>query len=125
MTFSNVSYLREVMAGVEKDEPNVLHVCLMAPLSVVEQRIRARADALGVAPSPWTLRRAAECCLAHRSAEFAVHIEAGPRTPSEVAAELAALLGALPDKPLPPTNGAHHSIAIARYSPLAAERQNR
>jgi hypothetical protein len=88
MTFSNVSYLSEVMAGVERGEPNPLHVCLVAPLSVVERRIRARADALGVAPSPWTLRRAAECCVAHRSAEFAVHVDAGVRTPPEVAAEV-------------------------------------
>jgi hypothetical protein len=106
MTFSNVSYLREVMAGVERGEPNALHVCLVAPLSVVERRIRARADALGVAPSPWTLRRAAECCVAHRSAEFAVHVDAGARTPPEVAAELVALAGA-PNAALPPTNGAY------------------
>jgi hypothetical protein len=101
MTFSNVSYLREVMAGVAPGEPHALHVCLVAPLSVVERRIRARADALGVAPSLWTLRRAAECCVAHRSAEFALHVDAGARTPLEVAAEVIALVGA-PNKARPP-----------------------
>ena len=116
MTFSNVSYLSEVMAGVEPGEPNALHVCLMAPLSVVEQRIRARADAPGVAPSPWTLRRAAACCVAHLSAEFAVHVDAGARTPPEVAAEVVALAGALPIKALQPTNGAHRLRVIARCS---------
>jgi len=91
MTFSNVSYLREVVAGVEPGEPKVLHVCLMAPMSVVEQRIRARADALGVAPSSWTLRRAAECCAAHQSPEFALHVPAGSRTPEEVGSDVVAL----------------------------------
>lgn len=90
MTFSNLSYLHEVVAGVEPREPKVLHVCLVAPLPVVEHRIRARADALGVAPSSWTLRRAAECCAAHQSSGFALHVPAGSRTPDEVASDVIA-----------------------------------
>ncbi|MEO8482587.1 MAG: AAA family ATPase [Acidobacteriota bacterium] len=110
MTYSDVSYLREVVTGVETGEPRVLHLCLTAPWSVVEQRIRARAAALGVAPSSWTLRRAAECCVAHQSPEFALHVPTGSRTPEEVASAVMALARALPNAPLQPTSGAGTTI---------------
>jgi hypothetical protein len=97
MTFSNVSYLREVLTGVEPGDSKVVHVCLIAPLSIVERRIKARAQAQGVEPSPWELRRAAECCVAHQSPEFALHVQVGSLKPAEVAAEVIALASALPD----------------------------
>ncbi len=110
MTYSNVSYLREVMTGVESGESRVLHLCLTAPWPVVEQRIRVRAAALGVAPSAWTLRRAAECCVDHQSPEFALHVPTSCRTPEEVASVVVALARVLPNPPLQPTSGAGTTI---------------
>lgn len=81
MAFSNLAYLDEVRDGLRRFEPRVLHVCLVAPLAVVEERLRSRkAEA-------WAFRQAAECCRAHARDEFAVHIDA-TRTPEEIAGEI-------------------------------------
>ena len=43
MAFSNLSYLHEVRAGISRSEPHVLHLCLVAPMEVVEERLCRRA----------------------------------------------------------------------------------
>ena len=59
----------------------MLHVCLLAPLPVVQERLKARADARGEALSPWSLRRADECGAAHQASEFALHVQTAFRDP--------------------------------------------
>jgi chloramphenicol 3-O-phosphotransferase len=84
MAFSNVQYLDEIRAGIRAFEPHVLHFCLVAPLDVVQERLqRRRNDA-----TEWELRRAGECCIAHRDDAFAQQIDAAHRNPDEIADEI-------------------------------------
>ena len=82
MAFSNLAYLDEIRRGLGRFEPHVVHVCLVAPVDVVHERIRGRGDV-----DRWPYDRAAECCVAHASAEFATHISAAG-TPDDLAEEL-------------------------------------
>ena len=81
MAFSNPAYLEEIRSAAERIDDRVLHVCLVAPLPVVEERLRRRGA------EPWSFRRAAECCVAHESVVFATHVNA-ERDPHELAEEL-------------------------------------
>jgi broad-specificity NMP kinase len=82
MAFSNTAYLDEIRRGISRFEPDVVHVCLVAPLDVVHARLRRRGDT-----DEWPYRRASECCIAHQRIEFAVHVDAA-RDPEVIAAEL-------------------------------------
>jgi chloramphenicol 3-O-phosphotransferase len=84
MAFSNPAYLREIRAGVSRFEPRVVHVCLVAPLEVVRERLHRR----GRDANEWVRRRAAECCIAHASEEFAMQVSAGDRAPDAIADEI-------------------------------------
>jgi chloramphenicol 3-O-phosphotransferase len=84
MAFSNVAYLREIEAGVRRFEPHVLHLCLIAPIEVVEERLERREGAAGLKDS-WAYRRAVECCAAHSEAVFEEHIPAAGASASDVA----------------------------------------
>jgi hypothetical protein len=88
MTFSNLAYLREVREGLAAGGRDVRHVCLVAPLAVVQERLRRRGS--DATRSAWSWRRAAECCAAHADPAFAVHVDASARTPSEIAPEILA-----------------------------------
>jgi predicted kinase len=81
MAFSNAAYLREIRDGISRFEPDVFHFCLVAPVEVVHDRLRGRGD------DAWPYKRAAECCLAHASDEFATHV-AADRDPRVIAAEI-------------------------------------
>jgi chloramphenicol 3-O-phosphotransferase len=87
MAFSNRAYLGEIMDKVRGIDPDVQHFCLVAPLEIVEARLRKRGDA----PKhlEWQLRRAKVCCEAHKSPEFAIRIEAVDRDPEAIAREIA------------------------------------
>ena len=90
MTFSNVAYLDEIRRGLARFESHVVHVCLVAPLPIIEERLRHRgADAIRNA---WEFRRAAECCDAHRSTDFSHHVDASDRTPNQLADAILAML---------------------------------
>nr|MDQ3282054.1 hypothetical protein [Acidobacteriota bacterium] len=86
MAFSNIDYLREIQRGIARFEPDAYHVCLVAPLSVVEERLRTRR--LQPKDAAWQFRRAAECCAVHGDPAFATHINAADRTVREVAGEI-------------------------------------
>jgi predicted kinase len=86
MTFSNSAYLDEIRAGISRFEPRLFHVCLVAPIEVIRERL-ARRD-VKAADTAWQFRRAAECCNVHDRPEFAVQIGAFNRSPDEIAAEL-------------------------------------
>ena len=92
MTFSNESYLRELVTDVRAVDAATFHFCLTAPLGVVQQRLQQR-DALR-GPTAWQLRRAAECCQAHQKAAYAVQVATEGRSPREVAAAILAQLPA-------------------------------
>ena len=90
MAFSNLAYLREIMAKARRADPDVRHFCLTAPLEVVEARLRRRDDA--PFHLEWQLRRAKTCCEAHKSADFAVRIDATTATPEQIARDIARVL---------------------------------
>lgn len=83
MAISNPAHLDEIRAGVERPHENVVHVCLIATVEVVHDRLRAR----GADPdrNAWEFRRAAECCAVHGGPAFAVHIDAATTTPGDIA----------------------------------------
>jgi len=89
MAFSNASYLSEVRDAIARFDPQVLHVCLVAPVEVVHARLRAR----GSDPRrhAWEYRRASECCAVHGSARFAIHVDSSDRTPEQLADYLISL----------------------------------
>ncbi|HEY0140306.1 MAG TPA: AAA family ATPase [Thermoanaerobaculia bacterium] len=92
MAFSNIEYLDEIRAGLQRFEPRLLHLCLVAPVDVVHQRLRARgAD---VTREAWEYRRAAECCIAHAGEEFATRVPAAGRDPEQIAEELFSVVAA-------------------------------
>ncbi len=82
MAISNPAYLREIVKGIRRFEPRVVHFCLTAPIDVVRERLRQRP------PNAWVERRAAECCVAHGDETFGTQIDATTRTPDEIAEEL-------------------------------------
>ncbi|HUR82540.1 MAG TPA: AAA family ATPase [Thermoanaerobaculia bacterium] len=87
MAFSNPAYLREIRDGVGESK----HVCLVASEEVVLARLRAR----GVDAGEWVMRRALECCAAHRELAPAETIPAGG-APAEIVEELLLRLRAAP-----------------------------
>lgn len=86
MAFSNANYLNDIRAGIQQFDHQCVHCCLVAPLEIVQERLKQR----GADPkrNPWEFRRAAECCVAHADAAFANHVSAGNRSPDEIANEL-------------------------------------
>ena len=87
MAISNAAYLAELRDGASRFDPRVLHVCLVAPFGVVQERLRGRGNDAG----EWAMRRARECCDAHADPRFAVQVDA-QREPSAIVEELLARL---------------------------------
>jgi hypothetical protein len=86
MTYSNLAYLGEFQRGIGGRGVGTFHFCLTAPHEVVLERLRLREGRRG--PSEWQLRRSAECCVAHQSADFAIHIRTEGRTPEQIADDI-------------------------------------
>jgi hypothetical protein len=84
MAFSNEAYLREIRAGIGRFEPRALHFCLVAPFTVVSERLRRRSGNGAGSDMEWEYRRAAECCAAHASASFAERVSTENRTADRV-----------------------------------------
>lgn len=74
MAFSSTEYLREISRGISRFEPVIFHFCLVAPIDVVERRLRQRGEDPARTPRPF--ERAYQCCIAHESIEFARHVDA-------------------------------------------------
>lgn len=92
MAFSNPDYLREIRAGISRFEPRHLHVCLVAPLEVVRQRLQTRqVDPRG---AQWQHRRTAECCAVHNDEVFATQIDAADRDVNQIAGQIVQMLTA-------------------------------
>lgn len=85
MAFSNLAYLDEIRGGLSRFEPEVRHLCLVAPLAVVEERLRLRGADLTDPRAAWQYRRAAECCAAHAAAAFAEHLPTAGLTARQTA----------------------------------------
>ena len=92
MAFSNFSYLREFLDGARAADREVVLVCLVAPLAVVQHRLAARAAGHDTIVSAWEVKRAAECCEAHLSDVFGRPVAAGCRSPESLAEEIATLV---------------------------------
>ena len=88
MAFSNLSYLEELASALSRSGP-VSKFCLIAPLQVVRERLKRRAQAEGTAVDQWALLRAEECCHAHRSPAFGHPIDATATTGEIVRAMIA------------------------------------
>jgi len=93
MTFSNESHLNEIRTGLGRAGHEVRHFCLRAPLGIVRARLAGRGEAPGDPRSSWVHQRAEECCVAHASNAFRVHVSTAGRSPAEIAADIAAELG--------------------------------
>ncbi len=89
MTFTHKTYFREVKEGLKASGKPLLHVCLTAPLPVVQQRLTQRGEVMGDPRFEWVHRRAIDCFHAHQDPEFALHIPTEGRAPDEIAAQLA------------------------------------
>ncbi len=89
MAFSERGYLEEVRSALASRGQTVMHFCLTAPLEIVQERLRNRGEPVEDPQWAWVHRRAAECCDAHRSSEFGVHVPTEHRAPSAVAAAIA------------------------------------
>ena len=87
MAFSEPRYLDEIRRGAERFDRRVHHFCLVAPLEVVQERLRTRGDQPDT--HAWEYRRAAECCVAHRSDWSAQHVDASAATPAQLASQIA------------------------------------
>ena len=93
MAFSNLSYLNGFLSHLRGRGIPTLHFCLVAPYAVVLERMRNRQKD---GPTPWQIRRSAECCDAHGAPEFAEHIPTAGRSAIEIANEIAARVRARP-----------------------------
>lgn len=89
MAFSEHRYLEEVRSALASSSRPVLHFCLTAPLDVVQARLATRGEPAHDPTWAWVHRRAAECCLAHESPDFATHVPTAQLSPEDVAADLA------------------------------------
>ena len=85
MAFSDAGYLQEIRAGIRRFESRQFHVCLVAPIEVVRQRLQNRQ--VDPADAAWQDRRAAECCAVHQGAAFATQVDAD-RDVNEIADEI-------------------------------------
>lgn len=88
MAFSNVAYLDEIRNDLAARGIEVIHLCLVAPVEVVHDRITRRASGVHDDDVRWQLRRAAECCVAHESDVFGERIPVGDMQPEELAEQL-------------------------------------
>lgn len=86
MAFSDAGYLREIRAGIGRFESREFHFCLVAPIEVVQQRLRQRQ--LDSADAAWQSRRAAECCAVHHADDFATQVDTTGRDVSEISEEI-------------------------------------
>lgn len=86
MAFDRTEILGEIRDGLRRCDPDVRHLCLTAPLEVVEGRIARRGDR--DARRAWVRRRAAECCAAHAGDAFAERVPTEGRTAEQVVDEL-------------------------------------
>jgi hypothetical protein len=86
MAFTNLAYLEDFLAYLRSCGVSTRHFCLTAPHALVLERLAAREKR---GPTPWQLRRSAECCDAHRAPEFAEHVPTAGRSAHEVAKEIA------------------------------------
>jgi len=90
MAFSNLAYLKEFREGARRMDPDVRHFCLVAPLEVVERRIAGRGGTQR--DLAWQRGKAKICCEAHKSADFAVRIDAATLTPEQIAHDITRVL---------------------------------
>jgi hypothetical protein len=102
MAFSNLAYLDEIRRGVGAFEPDVRHVCLVAPFEVVQERVRRRGS--DGPRGAWQHQRALECCEAHQRPEFREHIPTANRSTQAIVDDLVARLG-VPQISQPLTHG--------------------
>ena len=86
MSFSEPSYLEEVVRGARRVDAATHHFCLVAPEAVVHERLRKR----GADPTKnaWEFRRASECCSVHGDATFGTHVPAAERSAEALAADI-------------------------------------
>jgi len=89
MAISEVRYLEELREGLASRGRPVLHFCLTAPLPIVRARLETRGEARKDPRWAWVHRRAAECCTAHASSAFAVHVDAADPSARAIAVDLA------------------------------------
>lgn len=92
MAFSEPAYLSEVRDGLAATGHSVLHFCLTAPLSVVQERLASRGEPASDPRWSWVHRRAAECCEAHERPEFEIRVPTAGLKPDDIGSRIVALV---------------------------------
>lgn len=86
MAFTNPAYLKAFTEALRTDG-DIRCFCLVAPLSVVEDRLARRARTQERAVTEFERRRAAECVALHGDPVFGTPIDA-TRSPAEIAGHI-------------------------------------
>ncbi|WP_231592618.1 AAA family ATPase [Pelagovum pacificum] len=95
MTLDDPDRLARIREGFREIDPRTHHVCLMAPLDVLLERLRAREVPAGADPAQswrWAERRATESRAALAAAQFGPHVASHGRPVEETIAEILRLV---------------------------------
>jgi predicted kinase len=85
MTLVDDAYFDEIVGGVRRSGVRVLHVALVAPADMIEERLRARSQMEG-----WGHDRVDRCVAALDGAQFAEHLDASVATAPQLARQIRA-----------------------------------
>jgi predicted kinase len=83
MTVVDGAYFDEIVGGVRRSGVGVVHVALVAPAKVIEERLRARSHMEG-----WAHDRIDRCVAALAGAQFAEHLDASVATALQLAHQI-------------------------------------
>jgi energy-coupling factor transporter ATP-binding protein EcfA2 len=86
MALAELSYFKEIMAGLAEHQVFVRHFALLASPETLQRRLFWRLDF--PRSRSWAFSRARECAAALKAPEFAVHVETDERTSSEISLEI-------------------------------------
>lgn len=80
MTIWRTPYFEEVTNGLKQIDPVFYHFCLIAPITIIRERLLAR----GEEPGSWAERQAEHCVTAFESPAFDSKIDAVTNTPEGI-----------------------------------------
>jgi hypothetical protein len=88
MTVAHPGYFETISAGFRRLSDQVLHFCLMAPITTIQARLLRRGDA----EDSWAWRRSVEYLPRLADERFRQHVQTEARSPEQVAATISAAI---------------------------------